>query len=439
MKNEMSLLGKQYLASDQTYGRSQLSEQELNQVESFSFFADRNEIMPNLNTQTAVHLSSSEIKLVESLQKSVVDDEGMRTVCPLSSADIKLLKKINLSEEEIAFVLAGKQTVAGFAHLHQLSAFEERAKKNHEFELEMKKVELDWPLGDGDYGREYGSAKAVWIPNDNTSASLERKFWLQAQELPEDVEFGELIGEELTIASIIQQRLKEKKLTDFPLIMLDVGGMLSVSWIRLAKHFEHAVQDGNVLFVTTSLGADVDECIQRIKGYYYSTGPYTSRVVDPESEEKPPYLEYDELKFIEDNKHLVVSVKMDLIDLLTLNIKGTNLLRNVAVICDMNAISLHSRIPSLHLALLIALLDEKGVYINNDTGATEKEDSHQSREAELERSRKIIEKEMRIERVWKVEGGSKLLVGKKLSTVFLRQPNGPAITAYLPSERHLVE
>lgn len=260
-----------------------------------------------------------------------------------------------------------------------------------------------------------------------------------AKEIPKNIQFYELLGKELTIASIIHQRLEQNLGSETSLILLDVGGMLSMSWLRLAKHFEQQVYAGRVLFVSTSLGVTIDDLIDRIEGWHYKRGPLKNRRVDFDSANQPPYFSELELDFIKNNKHLVVSAKQDLPDLLKMEVDGHKLLGHVALICDSFAVSVHSRVPSVHLPLLATLLDEKGVFMSfpESTVAISKEDNHISRTVELERARKILELEFGLERVINIEGGSPELQGLRLSTVFLRKPNGPRINAYVPRDRLL--
>lgn len=66
----------------------------------------------------------------------------------------------------------------------------------------------------------------------------------------EDKSVEDLRSMELFLAGHINSLMAVK--TD-PILVMDIGGMAGLSWVRLAKHFEKEVKEGRIAFVVTNL------------------------------------------------------------------------------------------------------------------------------------------------------------------------------------------
>jgi len=175
----------------------------------------------------------------------------------LNRESLELIKKLNLTPEQVNLILTGQVSVREMGALNQLRSFEERAHDDREFQEKMQHREYSWQLARGDEGRRYDEATTICDVGE-----WGNPLYNEACHIPEDIQPHELIGVELTYADCINQLLEKKEEDDNPLIILDIGSMYGISWYRLAHHFQEEIKDGKLTFLATSLGANIDELLE---------------------------------------------------------------------------------------------------------------------------------------------------------------------------------
>lgn len=147
--------------------------------------------------------------------------------------------------------------------------------------LKTKKEEQgteNWTHGEGSYSHPFFSLEKT---TDIRSPRIER------------VSAEQLIGTEKLLFDVILSRVKENRTTD-PIMAMDFGGMLGLSFVRIAKALEmkgRYISEGRVVLVVTNLVLDMDKPYQDLR----------------------PYIEMDTSNrvFLNDNKHLVHYLRAD--------------------------------------------------------------------------------------------------------------------------------
>lgn len=109
--------------------------------------------------------------------------------------------------------------------------------------LNFDGVELLWAFTKGDY--------SGW--------SLLKQACLDAGS---DRETPDLHGVEIYLKNLIKNLLKG---ADRPIVAVDVGGMLGLSWGRLAKYFEREVHESKAVFVVTNLSHITDTPLPKLE------------------------------------------------------------------------------------------------------------------------------------------------------------------------------
>jgi len=384
-------------------------------------------------------LSSIEVEFLSRLQVSrFLSDGNTRENFPLTSEElvktIELLKKLDFSEKELGMVLAGKTSLHQAVALHGLQTFEQRLEQNMMEEDFSKNSERRWDIASGDYGFNGFATRIVYDGEDDL-------VWEAVRAVPENMRVEDLLGEELTLADIIQQSLSERNGSEDPVMVLDVGGLAGLSWHRLANRFKVEVEAGKLAFVVTSLSADFDNAMSLVKPMQFNAAQKDKdeRYDRSANSRNMSTTEYD---FIMKTRDLVHHIKADVPALLAEKIKvgGVDypLSGNVSLANDNSAVALHSLIPSRHLPMISSLLNGKGIYKTNirSTFYAPKQDHFRSRDAELYRSFQILTNRCGMEQVLRAEEGStEILEGRNLNQMFFREQGGPKIRAFLLPEQ----
>lgn len=92
------------------------------------------------------------------------------------------------------------------------------------------------------------------------------------EQIKDEVKFRKLNPTEMpgNFENFIVERLNEiKKLKDGPVVFIDFGGVQSVTTLRLAKKYSREVEQGQMVFIVTNLGADRGKVETYIKNGNY--------------------------------------------------------------------------------------------------------------------------------------------------------------------------
>jgi hypothetical protein len=254
----------------------------------------------------------------------------------------------------------------------------------------MRQIPNEYGYKKGDYG----------IPNRN---------FLKALACGETTrQLDQFRGLEVTIENAIWQLLESKTNGPHPVVVLDVGAMLGLTAHKLARHFQKQIQDNQLLILLNNL----------------ETTPL--KLNKPPKEEDFIYKIYNEGIIHYLQEHVVGLFKTDIgiKDHANLPLRG-----NVDLIIDINAIALHSQVPTLHIPLLGLLLSEYGMYITNTSQGDRRETILPNVPGSLDRAWNILQNDQGLERVSCVEWGDEKLIGKPLTHVVMRIPQGPRIYA----------
>ncbi len=149
-----------------------------------------------------------------------------------------------------------------------------------------------------------------------------------------------LVGIELYFKDLINDFLIDKSAK--PVVAVDLGGMNSLSWCRLGRHFQEEIQQGKVILVSTSLDFDIDK-----------DGRYK-------------YSYHTDDQFIRENKQFVNYIQSDMSTLKHQKIQTPNeeifLSQNVDIMFEEMSVSQHSPIPESDISYVPDLLSPRGIY-----------------------------------------------------------------------------
>src|SRR3989339_1439751 len=101
-----------------------------------------------------------------------------------------------------------------------------------------------WRYGTGDYSRPI-MTDLLKIRNINSLTGVNERGHRKSTEVEA------LLGVESSISAMIDELLRETNKP--PLIIMDYGGGIGLSWCRLANMYEKEVKRGDVLFVVTNI------------------------------------------------------------------------------------------------------------------------------------------------------------------------------------------
>lgn len=157
------------------------------------------------------------------------------------------------------------------------------------------------------------------------------------------------------IAHRINQLLDDKNHQQ-PVVVMDFGGMQSLSFLRLAEHFRSAVKSGKVVFVVTNLAAGKEQIrlnIQRKWQSYPREYPWITRAF-----ELVNYIQAD----ASEAHNTTISTPTD----------DVHLAGNVDLIHESNALTAHGLVNEQDFPLLGQLLSADGILMSSRVGV----DSH---------------------------------------------------------------
>jgi hypothetical protein len=242
------------------------------------------------------HLTPQEQELIQYFRmRTYSQGDGNSGVRPLDEAYIQLIHNLNFLPQEIDLILSGRMSIYNAAALHGLSSFEARAKEDHGWREKAEEGEMYWPFSSGEYGKLHGKASRIY------KTDISDDLWVQSRRVPENLPVGELLGVELTLADMMQQQLDQWRDGDQPLIMVDIGGMVGLSWFRLANHFSESIRAGKMAFVVTNLNIDSEEVLQRIGDKSYAMALHIRDTFYPGHST----ISADDAQFISENRGLV--------------------------------------------------------------------------------------------------------------------------------------
>ena len=103
------------------------------------------------------------------------------------------------------------------------------------------------------YNRSYGQERAIEIWSMR-QGDYSHRFFNDEEYVPRETQ-EQLIGTEQILAQQIETvaKYKEQEHNMQPTVILDFGGMSSLSMIRLAKHYEDMIQTGKLAVISSSL------------------------------------------------------------------------------------------------------------------------------------------------------------------------------------------
>lgn len=341
---------------------------------------------------------------------------------PSKEIPVALITELDLSQEEVAIIAAGLLSIQDVGALHGLRPFYQRAAEEKQLisHAEIEQL-MHFPCWLGDYGCHYSMITSVADPDEYAT-------WWQSRTIPENYDGTQLIGTELTISHMIENRLAQ---ATQPFIVLDWDGMAGMSWFRLAARYEREVKKQQIVFVVSNTGYDQNHINQLME-----------RDARQPIETLSEHISRQEMEYIRHYRDLVIHVQATPAQLFTMSLplgkRALPLLGNVGIIHEAHGMMEHSRIPSLQLPVVLSLLDRYGIFLSStvSTIGSFRQDHYLSANAELRRTLRIMEQQG-MERVMKVEAGSRELIGSPLCYVVLRYPGAPKVHATILPEQVL--
>jgi hypothetical protein len=172
-----------------------------------------------------------------------------------------------------------------------------------------------------------------------------------------------LVSMETDIANNIGTRLGESS-DDNPVIALDFGGGLGLSWMRIAAQpaNKQAIKEGRLAMVATNLGEMPDQS-RDSDGYSGIARSMNRRNnLDPSRDSRASCLD-EGLRWVQENQDLVRYLDANALELADMSIDLPNghvpLVGNVAVVHEHYALA-HTHVPDLALAIFSKLLNSTG-------------------------------------------------------------------------------
>lgn len=119
-------------------------------------------------------------------------------------------------------------------------------KKRYKSQMDFYKYALP-DAQNGNYDYKKGDYRGF----ENFVAELvDFKHWKRLFENIPNLRSDELIGMEVFLYDILRKLLQIK---DGPVVVLDVGGLIGMTWNRLAKHFKSEIENSRIAFVVSSV------------------------------------------------------------------------------------------------------------------------------------------------------------------------------------------
>lgn len=202
-----------------------------------------------------------------------------------------------------------------------------------------------WAVARGDYSRP------LWI---NEFGTL-RVTGIDQKTLRRGSESEEVLGVEKSLDHMVEELLAKSEKR--PIVVMDFGGGIGLTWCRLAKKYEEAVKQGLLTFVVTNIesGYDLDAALN-------------TRVSSEHEGDVVKLVRYAK------NNNLVQYVEGELIGKDTKDIRSLRKLSlkvggrlvplygNVDIIHTRMSL-LHSKIPEIHYPRLFELMSENGMFL----------------------------------------------------------------------------
>lgn len=155
-----------------------------------------------------------------------------------------------------------------------------------------------------------------------------------------------LSGRELIVAARINQLAAHRP--EKPILAVDLGGMMGLSWMRLAVYFEELRSSNKLQLTSTNLEFNPDLLTKNNR---------------PVGRANTPFLEPAEWRFWTKHRHAVHFVNANT---KTLQDK----LGKVDIIHEQNSVTYHSPIPALDRLRMLSALSSDGLLISSDSSTS---------------------------------------------------------------------
>lgn len=270
-----------------------------------------------------------------------------------------------------------------------------------------EKERLSYGYGRGDYSAYYDDMV------------VDNRTWEQCRPRgPGEVE--QLRNLELFFSEYLQKQMELKRAE--PVIAVDIGGMLGLSWVRLAKHFENEVKEGRIAFVVTNLTYQRHDILA------------------------DPKLTPEEQTFLVNNENLVhfcnaAASNLPNLTIILPNDRTIALRAHSDLVHECNSVTCWSKIPDLDIYILGILLSPYGAYFVHEIDAHDLNMCLDSNEEELRlegivRAHNRLIRQLGLTKISTVEAGEYL--DQPMQYIVFRQHNAPLVTVNNPTRRFSV-
>ncbi len=272
----------------------------------------------------------------------------------------------------------------------------------------------NWSYQSGDYSVPIFEMERAG--STMTLAGVESKFTREMNNAEQ------LCGVERSLAHMVAELLKNSKKR--PIVVLDFGGGIGLSWCRLAKKFEQFVKAGEVVFCVSNMEQSFDPKLaaeRRLDGYHQKNDRLlVTTVVDQ------GLVQYIEGELLGSDTKDAKSLRQTKI---SAGEATVSLLGSVDVLFARMSI-IHTLIPEFHVPRVLELLSDQGIFIESSFSTDDPAVHESTKQAKLMDSTRVAlmrdtyaysMQEFDLERIPTVEIGSK--AGEALWATVLRKKN----------------
>nr|AIA18744.1 hypothetical protein [uncultured bacterium] len=255
----------------------------------------------------------------------------------------------------------------------------------------------------GDYGISAPHYRGILLAIDDSRVKAARN---------EKRPVERLTGVEMFMKDSIDALLRKKNGQE-PVVVLDVGSFVGMSWHRLANQYKEEVESGKIVFVTSSISHEPEQQFESV---------YLDRLT-PEA-----------MQFVTDTAPLVQHVTGSISQLLKKEVNLPNrqkitLGEHVDLLYESKSVTAWSKVPELDLLRIPQLLSDQGTYLVPivDTLELEGETKYSGaqRLAGISEAHERLVVTYGLKKVTEVEEGQQQ--GKSLNYVIFRRQNAPAV------------